>query len=119
VRGLKDKGGKQFAHLGRPVPVVDLATIRRRPHSWAVGVRLARHSECNPSPAVGAGGGADEGGNEVHDSQIEWAFLTYDPDEVCDQCGQPIRPGQAVGHVGCKMIHAKCFKGSSEAKKGD
>lgn len=42
----------------------------------------------------------------------------YDPDEICNRRGQPMRPRQAVGHVDDKMVHARCFEGSSKAKTG-
>jgi hypothetical protein len=47
--------------------------------------------------------------------QYEWEFLTYDIDAVCAECGQPVRAGQAVGHAGTTIIHAKCYKDASTA----
>ena len=38
----------------------------------------------------------------------EWAFLTFDPDETCSVCGEPIRAAQAVGYHEGSVAHAKC-----------
>lgn len=38
----------------------------------------------------------------------EWEFLTFDPEEICPLCSEPIRAGQAVGYVDERMIHAHC-----------
>ena len=39
----------------------------------------------------------------------EWEFLTFDTDDVCSVCGEPIHTGQAVGHVAGSSVHAKCY----------
>jgi hypothetical protein len=42
----------------------------------------------------------------------EWDFLTFDPDETCSVCGDPIRPAQAVAYQHGSLSHAKCWPGS-------
>jgi hypothetical protein len=52
---------------------------------------------------------------DQRESLYEWSFVTYDIDAACSECGKPIRAGQAVGHAGSRIIHAKCFKASESA----
>jgi hypothetical protein len=43
------------------------------------------------------------------DPAEEWEFLTFDTDEVCSVCGEPMHAGQAVGRLGGSSVHAKCY----------
>jgi hypothetical protein len=44
----------------------------------------------------------------------EWTYLTADlEDASCTVCGNSLRAGQAVGHVGDLTVHARCYGPSS------
>jgi hypothetical protein len=45
----------------------------------------------------------------------EWGFLTFDPDETCSVCGEPIRAAQAVGYHDGGLVHARCCPPASKA----
>jgi len=44
----------------------------------------------------------------------EWAYLTFDPQETCPVCSEPIHTAQAVGYQGGRMIHARCSEEDSD-----
>lgn len=50
------------------------------------------------------------------DDVTEWSFITYDIGAECAECGEGIRPGQAVGHTADRdrVFHARCLLPSDD-----
>jgi len=53
------------------------------------------------------------------DSKGEWTYLTSDPGQTCDVCGEPIRAGQAAGYVDDTVVHARCYRPLEEWRDRD
>jgi hypothetical protein len=39
----------------------------------------------------------------------EWRLVESDTDDMCVICGDTVHAWQAVGYVGGRVVHAKCY----------